>query len=91
MLISVSNRQEEEISKLVYSNGIWQQNFRVINSTFEKLRKVVVFPIPTINNAPQIAAAIRRVLPSVTQRNTTIIRTPTLKPLQSLKNVTKQT
>ncbi len=89
-LIDVSNKEDDAISKLVSSNGIWQQNFRVVNNTFEKLRKVVVFPTPSLNNAPQTAAAVRRVLPSVSKRNTTIVRTSPPKPQISKKATPKK-
>ncbi|CAL8112741.1 unnamed protein product [Orchesella dallaii] len=61
-LVTVSNRQEEDITKLFYTNGIWQQNFKVINITFERLKKVVVFPVPVMT-APSFTNAVRRILP----------------------------
>lgn len=77
VLIDASNKQEGDIGKLIYSNGIWQQNFRVINSTFERLRKVVVFPIPTINNPSVQASTVRRIIPSIQGRkNLTILKIP---------------
>lgn len=66
-LIAASNKQEEDLTKLFHTNGIWQQNFKVINNTFARLRKVVVFPIPALNT-PMIPVRVRRILPVIQER-----------------------
>lgn len=75
-LIATSNSQATDIMKLYSSNAMWQQNFRVINSTFNKLRKVVVFPIPSLSSPTVTAAAVRRILPATEhKKNITIVKT----------------